>query len=188
MILTLGAQQELPAPPAEIADEVELWARQSGRHARLHFFPVSFRHGRIAQGTWVVRISLKPDDKRLKLYQERNRRSPEDGEVREPPTEDVWLHESDGKGGYRALNLTDMGASGVREFLEKGNMWSGRGQFGSLEEQLRKVNQDNEAARQKNRANAKDQALLRTADRRRSALGIPFVGVVADITPEGEST
>jgi len=180
MILTLGDRSELPAAPAEIADEVELWARQSGRHARLHFFPTRFRHGRIVSGTWVVRLTLKAGDKRLSLYQQ--------GKVAEPPTEDVWLHEPDGQGGYRALNLTDMGASGVREFLEKGNMWSGRGQFGSLEEQLRKVNQDNEAARQKNRADAKDQALVRTADRRRSALGIPFVGVVADITPEGEST
>ena len=67
-------------------------------------------------------------------------------------------------------------------------MWSGRGQFNSLEEQLRKVNENNEAARRKNRADAKDHALARTADQRRSALGIPFVGVIADITPDGEST
>lgn len=180
MILTLGARQELPAPPAEIADEVELWARQSGRHARLHFFPTRFRHGRIVSGTWIVRISLKLGDKRLLLYQR--------GQVAELPTEDVWLHESDGQGGCRALNLTDLGASGVRQFLERGSMWSGRGEFGSLEEQLRKVNENNEAARVKNRADAKDEALAHTADRRRSALGIPFVGVVADITPDGEVT
>ena len=178
MILTLGARQELPAPPADIADEVELWARQSGRHARLYFFPVRFRYGRIVSGTWVVRISLKPGDKRLLLYQQ--------GKVAEPPTEDVWLHESDGRGGYRALNLTEMGASGVRQFLEKGDSWSGRGEFTSLEDQLRKVNENNEAARVKNRADAKDQARSHAEDRRRSALGIPFVGVVADITPDGE--
>ena len=180
MILTLGGQHELPSPPAEIADEVELWARQTGRHARLHFVPVRFRQGRVVAGTWVVRISLKANDKRLQLYRE--------GKVAEPPTEDVWLHEPDGQGGYRPFDILQLGAGGVKRFLEWGSMWSGRGQFGSLEEQLRQVNQDNEGARRKNRADAKDRALTHTADRRRQALGIPFVGVVADITPEGEST
>jgi hypothetical protein len=167
----------LPVPPVEIADEVEAWARLSGRHATLHFIPTAFLRGRVASGTWVVRLTLKPGDKRLLLYRE--------GKVAEPPTEDVWLHEPDASHhtGYRPFDILQLGASGVRTFLEKGDTWSGRGEFRSLEEQLKKVNEDNAQAREKNRTDAREGARDEARDKRRQVLGIPLVGVLADLLP-----
>ena len=48
-----------PHAPHEFQEVVELRARGSGRHAKLHFTP---------GGTWFVRISLKSDDPRMELY------------------------------------------------------------------------------------------------------------------------
>jgi hypothetical protein len=166
----------LPVPPVEIADEVETWARLSGRHATLHFFPVAFQRGRIA-GTWVVRITLKPSDKRLSLFQR--------GETPTPPTEDVWLHEPDATvvGGYRPYDLLQLGASGVRAFLEKGDTWSGRGEFRSIEDQLRQVNENNAQALEKVRTDAREGARDEARDKRRQVLGIPLVGVLKNLVP-----
>jgi len=173
-------QHEMPHAPVDIADEVELWARQSGRHASLAFVPTLFRNGRIAAGTWVVKISLRADDGRMGLYRE--------GKVSAPPTEDVWLHEPNPAAGreipgthglkeqpYRPLNLMQLGASGVRQFLEKGDTWSGRGEYGSLEEQLRKVRQNNEDTKAKVRATEKEDSRLEQRDKRRSRFRIPFL-------------
>ena len=102
-----------PRAPHEFQEVVELWARGSGRHAKLHFTP---------GGTWFVRISLKSDDPRMELYKL--------GLVEEPIGEDVWLHlpnKEEGKvingekqGPFIPLSLTALGTSGLREFLERG--------------------------------------------------------------------
>jgi hypothetical protein len=125
------ARGGLPSPPVEVADAVEEYARQWGRHATLAFRPTMFANQRILRGTWVVCLTLRADDKRLKLSQE--------GRVASPPTEDVWLHEPNPEVGklipgtyglqeppMRALPIEQLGATGVVRFLERGNMWSGR--------------------------------------------------------------
>ena len=148
-----------PHAPHEFQEVVELWARGSGRHAKLHFTP---------GGTWFVRISLKHDDPRMELYKL--------GLIEEPVGEDVWLHLSNAAEGkvingerqspFIPLSLTDLGTSGLREFLEQGNTWSGRGEYMSLLEQRRRVNESNEDARVKNRAFQKEESRNEMRDRK----------------------
>lgn len=176
LIATLGT--EAPVAPVEIADEVEMYARESGRHATLHLVPTEFRNGRVASATWVARFTLRPDDPRMRLYQEQR--------IGDPPTEDVWFHipkrnAEDWNHAYEPLNIVEMGASGVRNFLEKGNTWSGRGEFDSLTDQLRHVRQENDNSRQKNYDDARYQSRKRQVDKRRSRLKIPFLGVGIDL-------
>ena len=163
----------LPTPPVEIADEVELWARESGRHGTLHFVPTRLAGLRVVEGTWMVRLSLKSDDKRMLLYKQ--------GLVPEPPTEDVWLHEPDPDSptGYRPYNITQLGAGGVRQFLEKGNTWSGRGQFGSktIEDLARDAIEKNRNAGGVAKDAARKNCLLKLRDERRWMLKIPFLPV-----------
>ncbi|KKK55945.1 hypothetical protein LCGC14_3069470 [marine sediment metagenome] len=66
MIITLG-RSEAPRAPVEIQEEVELYARESGRHARLIFVPMQLG-GRADDGTWVVRFTLRSSDKRMEPY------------------------------------------------------------------------------------------------------------------------
>lgn len=125
----------MPRPPVAIADAVELYARETrgrGQHATLHFLPITG-----TMGCWQIRFTLKPDDPRLLLYQQ--------GEVAEPPTEHVWLHEPLGPDEeaviptyrYRPLDIVAMGPSGIRAWLDRGNLWSGRGEQDSLEQQVK---------------------------------------------------
>lgn len=170
--LVVRGNFSLPTPPLEIADEVELYARQSGRHATLHFVPVTSR-----VGCWVVRMTLRPDDKRRRLWQEQK--------VGTEPTEDIWLHvplrEGERKLGptydYRPLNLVDLGTSGVRQFLERGNLWSGRGEYQTLEEQVTKLREADANATAKFRADVKEEAMDEMHQKRRTRLKIPFLPV-----------
>ena len=172
----------------EIADEVELYARESGRTASLVFMPTLLLGNRISRGTWVVQFSLRPNDKRMQAYQQ--------GLAPKPPTEEVWLHvpnQNEGKeipftGGqreppYLALDIQQMGAGGVRAFLDKGNLWSGRGEFGTktLEEIVKETRDREAAATAKFRADQKDENRHEMGERRRSILGIPFVKVGVDL-------
>ena len=163
----------LPTPPVEVADEVELWAREFGRHGKLCFVPTALAGRTVAAGTWMVRLSLRENDKRMQLYKQ--------GLAPEPPTEDVWLHEPDPKSptGYRPYNLMDLGAGGVRQFLEKGNMWSGRGQTGTktLEALAREAIDKNQKAGGVAKAAAREECKLKLRDERRWKLKIPFLPV-----------
>ena len=59
-----------PALPHEIQDEVELYARESGRTATLYFAPTQFAGGRCLSASWIARFSLRCDDKRMLLWKE----------------------------------------------------------------------------------------------------------------------
>ena len=173
-----------PQAPHEFQEVVELWAREGGRHAKLHFTP---------GGTWFVRISLKSDDPRMELYKL--------GLIEEPVGEDVWLHlpnPHEGKvingakqGPFIPLSLSDLGTSGLREFLERGDTWSGRGEYMSLLEQRRKVNESNEDMRRKNRAVQKEENRHEMRQSRRRRLKIPFLrpkgGWLNLRAPEGQA-
>jgi hypothetical protein len=166
---------ESPRPPVEIADEVELYARQSDRHATLHFIPLVTLGNRVIAGTWMARFTLRSDDKRILLYQE--------GKIDEPPTEDVWFHVADPESpnGFRPLDILQMGVTGVREFLDRGNLLSGRGEFTSLEDQLLHSREHNRQVRTKHRAEQKALNRLAVRDKRRWWLKIPFLRVGIDL-------
>jgi hypothetical protein len=169
-----GGQVDLPVAPVEISDEVEMYARDHGRHATVEFVPMRFRGLTPIAGTWRVRLTLRANDKQRLPYQL--------GQVADEPKEDVWLHERLENGTYRSFDIHQMGASGVRRFLEKGNMWSGRGQFDSPVEQHRKSRQANETFREKVRKEQEDLVRARARDRRRSLKKIPFLPVRIDLT------
>lgn len=176
-------------PPVSLADEVEHYARVSGRSGTLHFIPTSLRGRTVLSGTWVARFTLRPDDKRMVLFQQ--------GMAPEPPLEDVWIHEANPRAGqmnpqtkerepeYFPLDITLMGPTGLREFLEKGNMWSGRGMFDSPEDELKQSRDRNEAAREKLRADAKFSAVKKASEKRRWILKIPFLPVEIDLKGAG---
>lgn len=152
-----------PKAPPEIATEVELYARESGRTATVHYIPY---------GGWFARFSLRCNDKRMLLYQQ--------GMAPEPPTEDVWFHlpKPGGRpGDFVQLDILQMGASGVRQFLERGNTWSGRGEYASIEDATRKAAQSNADARAKYRADLKEASRYEQRDKRRQRFKIPFLRV-----------
>jgi hypothetical protein len=52
-----------------------------------------------------------------------------------PPTESILLQEFvPGPGRYRAIPLEELGPTGIVQLLERGDTWSGRGEFSSLTE------------------------------------------------------
>jgi len=187
LIETRGGRSELPIASAEIQDEVELYARESGRHAKIHYVPteIDIKSGEVLAGTWRVDMTLRPDDKRNVTYQE--------GRMDKPPVEEIWIHDPNPspKGPldrYKARNIQQMGASGVREFLERGNIHSGRGEFSSMDDVIRKTDELNENKKQKRYDEAEDRVRMRSRDRRRSRLkkvhgksSFPFLSVAIDL-------
>lgn len=171
-------------PPVEYADAVELYFRKSGRHGRLYWVP--------AIRTWVIRVSLRPTDPRMKAYRE--------GRLDEEPFEQIELSEwkpeahrlPDGRqvpGGV-GYALEELGVSGLISFLEKADLWSGRGEFNSLSEAVRKQREMQKEAQEKATMRLREAARDRALDRRRTFLKIPFLGVGIDLkrpakTPAG---
>ena len=109
--------------PWEIQDTVELWARKWGRHGRVEWVP--------GLNCYAIHLTRRPDDPIMREWQE-GRLAQSD-----PPTESVLLHEFDPKvGRYVPLKLEELGPSGIEELLDKGNAWSGRGEFKTLADGL----------------------------------------------------
>lgn len=146
----------------EIQDAAETFARKTGRHAKVFWHPIL----RCA----VIEFSAHPDDPRYRAWQE--------GKLKFEPKELVVLHRQTSPGSpYVAINLAEMGASGLAHLLEEADVWSGRGEHGSLNDSFAKVDAANEAARQ-NQINAVEEAARESAWlHRRSVLGVPFVSV-----------
>lgn len=193
--MSLIAQRwELPRAPWDLREAVELYARESGRTASLHFMP---------GGGWFARFSLRSNDKRMLLWQQ--------GMAAEPPTEDVWFHvpnprEHEGISlsdlkqtkvpicwpvislkndrchmAFIPLDIVQMGTGGVKDFLERGNTWSGRGEFDSIEGQLRAVREANQKGKERFRATQKEESRHEQRDKRRWRLKIPFLRVGIDL-------
>jgi hypothetical protein len=174
MRVSLGVEQGR-TPPVEIADAVETWARQYGRHATLRFVP------HMQPPCWSVNLTLKPDDPALRRWQE--------GAASELPTEGVLLLEWDAgageiqpatgepAGAYRAVSLEEYGADGVVALLERGNTWSGRGEFASMQEAVTAAASRSREEKNRRRAQMRQWARDLAADQRRQILQIPLVPV-----------
>lgn len=155
--------------PWEIADAVELWARQRGRHARMEW-------NRLL-GCPVIHFTLRGDDPRLEPYQM--------GEIAEEPTESIALHEwDDRKQRYVPLDLSQYGKSGVVELLEKADTWSGRGEYDTFAEAVAAGMNRNKRHREALIDMAANNAAEWAHERRRAVLGIPLVPVSRNIEPE----
>lgn len=166
----------LPKAPWDLQEEVELYARESGRTAKLHFMP--------GINTWFARFSLRSNDKRMLAYQQ--------GLAADVPTEDVWFHRAASHedvarnraqkpGDWIPLDIIQMGRSGVREFLDRGNTWSGRGEFASIAESRLKAKEANAAAKERLRAQQKDDAMQMTKQTKHHRLKIPVIPVAIDL-------
>lgn len=165
--------------PPDIHEAVELWAREHGRHGRVvlidHFDPP------LPQ----VRLTPPPGDPRKKQVQE--------GEIsREDAEETVELHYWDeDKMQYVPYRLEELGVSGVMRILNRGNTWSGRGEFDSVEDAVDHAQEERKEAQKKLHEDRKDD--LKHAARgptRRRIMGLPAARVAEDLSsqpPAGES-
>ena len=136
--------------------------------------------GRVLKTTWRVDLDLHPDDSRLKLWQE--------GRAEKKPVEEIWLHkenpdpERPWQDKYIAFDIQEMGPSGVRQFLEQGNIHSGRGEFSSMDDVLRKTAELNDKNKVKRKDDTEDRVRVNARDKRRSRQKIPYLTVEADLT------
>lgn len=163
-MISLG-RSDVPRAPWEVREEVELYAREHGRTGTVELVAVP---GGFA--CWVVKLSLRPNDERMRAYQE--------GRSGEPVPEMVWLMDHDtGK----ALDIQQMGAAGVRRFLDRGNTWSGRGEFASVSDAVRTARERDEAATARAREQAKEENRYERREKRRQYLQIPAIPVGIDL-------
>lgn len=152
-----------PMVPSAISDAVSQWARSWGRSVRWQWVDYP------GLSCWAVHLSPLPDDPKLEAVQA-GRWAPEDAD------EHVLLIE-----GGRAMDLEQYGATGVIQWLERGNMRSGRGEVGSLNEQVRRHREQREEAMKRRRADARDIALEKAKAVRRRIFKIPFLPVGVDL-------
>lgn len=155
------------AIPTEMQDEVEKWARQSGRHATVVWKPPPL-------ACFAVEIDLRPSDERLKAWQE--------GDLEEKPKELVYLHRWDGEEGrYEPIHLHELGTQGLLTHLRRGDTWSGRGKFDSIQEAVQHSIQSWKDRKEKMRERARDRAIQKGLSVRRQVCGIPFEKVGIDL-------
>jgi hypothetical protein len=161
-----------PEAPWEIREEVEKYAREYGKTGAVEFA--------VGPNVWLIKLSLRPNDPRMQAWQE--------GRAEEPPMEVVVLQEPNPAfvpGGraspFRALDILQMGPSGVRTFLERGNTFSGRGEFKSIEESTKVALERDQAAREAFRLEQKAANRDERMAERRSRLKIPFLPVGIDL-------
>ena len=153
--------------PWDIADAVEMWAREKrGTHGRIAWNAV--------MRCPVIDFELKADDPRMKAYR--------DGRLKHEPKESIPLHyQKEGGGPFYPINLTELGVSGLMEMLDRANTWSGRGEFKSTMAAIAATERKNEALRDSIRAAAKDNARERAKDMRRQIFDLPMVTVPENI-------
>jgi len=75
------------------------------------------------------------------------------------------------------LDINQLGAAGVREFLDRGNVWSGRGLVNSHVEAVTQANEHNAVRRQALKERGRDGAKAMARDTRKQRLGVQSVPV-----------
>ncbi len=171
--------------PVEFRDAVEMWARGVGRHADVVY--VAPIHA------WQVRLSPMPNDPRLVLYQQGKvpyEELWETVELLEPLTPEEKRKYPNFRGDYRPINLSDLGVDGLVALLDKGNTWSKRGDFGSIQEALCVARARQKEGRAKMERNLAQTARDIAMEVRRRVAKIPFLRVGIDLStpPNGAPT
>lgn len=180
----------MPHAPPEIRDAAELWARKAGRSATVHFAPLA---------GWFARLSLKANDPAMRAWHEG--RAPEpatedvyfhvknpfegrhmsladvkaDARFKNMPLIDWWGEKRAMLPTYLQLDILQMGASGVTAYLEREDTWSGRGQYASLDAEVKARQESDRIGKESLRQQMEDQAGERAKDRRRQIAKIPFL-------------
>lgn len=168
-IWTMDGGHEAPEAPFEIRWAVQDWAANWGRSAELEWNP--------HMGCFCIFLSLKPDDPNMRAWRM--------GDLKQDkaPTEAVPLHYWDSEEErYKPLALEEYGANGILEMLNKGNTWSGRGEYPSLMDACRAQIDQTERKRRENRAKARESGKEYGWLHRRSVLGIPYITAGLDLS------
>lgn len=153
-----------PVAPAEVADAVTLWFRQWGRRAHMEWAA--------PLGCFVIKATRRPDDPVMRMWQE--------GRVAEEPMEVIYLHEPNPRGpGYLAIDPGMLGAGGIREWLDRANLWSGRGEHASIQSSADAVDAANDRHQEAVMSGERGRELAWLT--RRKILDLPMVSVPRDI-------
>lgn len=162
------------AIPVAMRDAVEMWARQNrGTHGYVAWNPVL--------KCAVIDLELRADDPRMKAWQE--------GRLKHKPMESIPLHyQAFGGGPFIAIDIEQLGVSGLLDMLDKANTWSGRGQYNNMIEAVQAAERQNENLRESVRKAALDNTRDRTRDMRRQILDLPLVSVPANIGASTDGT
>jgi hypothetical protein len=145
---------------------------------------MEWRWGLAEPGCFCVLLTLRANDPMLRAWQEGRLKQAEE------PTECVMLHEwvenpqPNRAGHFRPLNLGDYGATGIRMLLERGNTWSGRGEFRSLNEAVQAVHRKNIEQQTKYRAEQRAAAVDVGREVRRQVHQIPLHSAGIDLKQE----
>jgi len=159
--------------PEDIVRAVEDWGKNCGRKAKIAFAPYPAGLSP-AEGCFTIFLERKDDDPVRRLYKE--------GKTPQMPYEAVPLQQWDKEQGcYFPLNIHEYGASGVVGILQKGDMWSGNGEYPSMKEAAKASIDRMEAAMKKERADVNEFGREIGSLHRRTALGIPYVSVGIDL-------
>jgi hypothetical protein len=172
-------KESTPVLRYDIADEIILYFRESGRNCEVKYIP--------HMKCFVAMVSLRSNDPLLGSFQS--------GVLSRVPTEDVFFHEPNpdaGKimggvrqGPFRPLDLNQMGASGVRTWLEQRNVLSGRGEFKSLLEQHRAVDKKGREGVAKIKQETRSDVIDFGLEVRRVVEKIPYNRVGIDLKETG---
>jgi len=120
----------------------------------------------------VVEVELKNDDPRMKAWLE--------GKVPQRPKDVVFFHRQEGPK-FVALNLQEMGTSGVVRYLEEADLTTGRGRWKSMEDYLREMADHNASIGEQAKATAVENARYRAKQERRHVAGEPLVPVSVNL-------
>jgi hypothetical protein len=173
----------VPVAPGWAQEEAQSWASQYGRTADVVWVP--------GMNCWDVQLSLRSSDPMLGAFNS--------GRTSEAPVEHVYLMEPNPFYGqtvngkkqinrYISILLEQMGPSGLREFLEKGDTWSGRGEFNGLMDAVNRNRAAASAAKDKLRDSNRNDAIDMGREVRRQVLGIPLIPVGVEIPKESNET
>lgn len=178
MGLIVPAQYAGPRAPIEMRDEVVRWGQEHGREAWLEWCAPA--------RCFAIYFRLKPDDSRLRLWQEQV--------IAEEPTESVLLHMvldpprkiEDGRGGFRwqfyePINLADLGQGVMREILDRANTWSGNGEFDSLGEAVAVAAERTVRSKRRKYEELRQESRDVATEVRRQVLKIPLVQAGIDL-------
>lgn len=154
--------------PEEFQNAVKNWAANYGRQAKMAFIPYP-KGASSHPGCFTIFLERKGDDPARKLYQE--------GVQGATAYEAVPLQEWDILAQeYVPLNIHEYGPGGIVQILQKGDTWSGTGEYKDMREaaaaSIKRMERARKAERDAVRESGKETGWLH----RRTALGIPFVG------------
>jgi len=165
--------------PVDYAEAVEKWAREHGGHAKLKWLPSPMN-------CWAVILSYKVGDPRAMDQQSEGEPVllhdywPASRWEKEAPSR-ARRHQKTGAivHGYYAYELDELGVEGIIQRLDRGNMLSGRGEFGTkTPEQVGLGQVEKHKTTQARRLEtARDDAGARARDIRRRTYKIPFLRV-----------